>query len=629
MKDYQLQKIFLSVAAACFAGIVCCAQPAVPDSILKTLKPLHPRLLVSSLQDFEDIKTRSRNDSFLARTMTNVLRNADSVLVQPAVTYRFMDAFRLDTRTVNSHVHVLATAYRLTGEKKYADRLWTDLEAVSRFPDWNPRHFLDCALMLQPVAVAYDWLYDVWTPEQRRVLKQQIISKGLLESLVYYDGLVGPKGFDWSAVEHNWSLVCNGNMAMGALAIADEEPQLANRILRESLTRLPKAIRHFGPDGAWDEGPGYWAFAMRATVPILSSLQSAVGTDFGFTNIPGFSRAGAFYLSLGGAGGVGFNYADANASVTRSPELLWLAERFAQPTLSTEYITYADKQQAKGRSTSSPFELLWYRPASAGQKALPLANYFRGAEVATLRSGWRDEDWFVGFKAGDNAANHSHLDAGSFVLDWNGVRWISDLGPNNYNVPGYFGDVGRKGKRWSYYRTRAEGQNTLVINPGMFEDQDIYAKTVVERFDSSASPFGIMNLTDAYKESATSVKRGIRLAKGGVWVQDELAAKDLSDLWWFAHTKAAITLSDGGKKALLEQDGKKLVAIIRSPAGAVFQVMDAVPLPTSPQPAENSKNEGTRKLAIRLANTKTATIAVEFSGPEGKGNTPVKSLATW
>jgi len=39
-------------------------------------------------------------------------------------------------------------------------------------------------------------------------------------------------------------------------------------------------------------------------------------------------------------------------------------------------------------------------------------------KVMTLRGKWNDRNaWFVGFKAGDNKANHSNLDIGSFVLD--------------------------------------------------------------------------------------------------------------------------------------------------------------------------------------------------------------------
>src|SRR6185436_3671178 len=103
---------------------------------------------------------------------------------------------------------------------------------------------------------------------------------------------------------------------------------------------------------------------------------------------------------------------------------------------------------------------------------------------------------FAAFKAGDNQANHSHLDLGSFVLDALGVRWAVDLGADNYNLPGYFGE-----QRWNYYRLRAEGQNTLVINPGAGPDQDSSAASRIVRFEmSDERSFAIADLTPAYKK---------------------------------------------------------------------------------------------------------------------------------
>ena len=60
---------------------------------------------------------------------------------------------------------------------------------------------------------------------------------------------------------------------------------------------------------------------------------------------------------------------------------------------------------------------------------LPLAAAYRGVDVAFLRSAWNDPNAiFAGFKGGDNRANHSHLDLGSFVLDAAGQRWAPGPG---------------------------------------------------------------------------------------------------------------------------------------------------------------------------------------------------------
>ena len=50
------------------------------------------------------------------------------------------------------------------------------------------------------------------------------------------------------------------------------------------------------------------------------------------------------------------------------------------------------------------------------------------------------EALFIGFKAGDNRVNHSHLDLGTFVLDALGQRWAIDLG-GGIGVPDKPGDA--------------------------------------------------------------------------------------------------------------------------------------------------------------------------------------------
>jgi len=187
-----------------------------------------------------------------------------------------------------------------------------------------------------------------------------------------------------------------------------------------------------------------------------------------------------------------------------------------------------------------------------------------------------------------------------------GVRWAVDLGADNYNLPGYFG-----GLRWTYYRLRAEGHNTLLIAPGREPDQDPRAAAPIVRFESQPSrAFAIADLTAAYKNHAQSALRGIALLdRKQVLVQDEIKTPKPADIWWFLHTRAKVELG-GDASATLAQDGARLWAKILSPAGAKFTVMDASPLPTSPHPEKQGDNKGVRKLAIHLENASDATLAV-------------------
>lgn len=121
------------------------------------------------------------------------------------------------------------------------------------------------------------------------------------------------------------------------------------------------------------------------------------------------------------------------------------------------------------------------------------------------------ESSFAALHSDRNDVTHSHLDCGSFVYDAEGVRFASDMGQDNYNLYNYWQTSSKIEKnRWCYYRMRAEGHNTLVINPSLKPDQTVDAHCTIDRFASKTDyGFCIADITDAYRDNAYSVKRGL------------------------------------------------------------------------------------------------------------------------
>jgi len=583
-------------------SVVAAAPTELPippaQEILATLRPGHPRLLASE-SDFAKLKERVASDPQLKEWHAKLRAEGQRLLDQPVSKYEIPDGLRLlsTSRRVLDRQQTLGLLYRLEGDRRYVERAWKELEAAAQFPDWNPRHFLDTAEMAHAFAIGYDWLYDQWTDDQRTVLRQAIVEKGLKLGAACHRG--GTSYGWWTKSEHNWNQVCNGGIGMGALAVADLEPALAGEFLNAALKSLQLPMRRFAPDGAWDEGPGYWNYATSYNVVFLAALETALGTDFGLSQIPGFAEAGMFPIYATGPLGKTFNYADGGEGTIRAPQMFWLAHKFDRPA----YAVYQRKV-----TSADPLDVLWLAPGGTGKTDLPLDRHFREAEVVTFRSAWEDRNaLFVGFKAGDNKANHSNLDLGSFVLDALGVRWVVDPGGDNYNLPGYFG-----GQRWTYYRLRAEGHNTVLINPGSEPDQDPKAVARITKFESRPErAFAIADLTPAYAKQARQAKRGIAvLDRRQVLVQDEIESDQPVEVWWFLHTPAEIKVAEDGRSATLTRDNQRLVAQMLSPGGARFTVMNAQPLPTSPQPEKQARNEGIRKLAIRVTDAKALRLAV-------------------
>jgi len=253
---------------------------------------------------------------------------------------------------------------------------------------------------------------------------------------------------------------------------------------------------------------------------------------------------------------------------------------------------------------------------------------FRGQEnVASTRSTWFDKNAiFLAYKGGDNQSSHGDLDIGSFVLDAQGQRWVCELGAEYYEADGMW-EFGKGGGRWKYYRKRAEGNNTLVINPKSTEDQDPYAKAEIYEFKTSLSAsYGLIDMTEAYKEDVDEVKRGFALInnRSMVIVQDEIKNTKPAEIYSFFHTRADIEIPDDNKKtAIMTIRNQKMRVDLISPADGQFEVMDAVPLPTSPHPPQAYDNPGVRKLTVHLTNAVNPTISVVFT-PLEEGQPEIK-----
>lgn len=570
------------------------------EEVLTTLKEQHPRLI--SAERLETIKRVIQEDEFAKEIWRSNLEYAEELFEAPPLIYEKPDGRRLlsVSREALNRIRSLSLCYLILGESTYAERAWQELETVASFSDWNPSHFLDCAEMTHAVAIGYDWLYDFWDAGQRKTLEDAILEKGLKPALAVYGTEEG-----WHTGNINWNQVCNGGISIGVLAIAEHIPDVASEILSTAIESVLLPMKDYEPDGGGYEGPTYWDYGSRYNILFLDALDNCLGTDFGLSSMEGFRRSGDFQIHLSGTDLICFNFSDSDLKAMSTAQHFWMGRKCEEPRYSG-FRYMALKRGVEGNI----LDLLWFddRFKDFDLNSMPLDKHFRVAEIVTMRDSWENGKGFVvALKGGTSTRVHSHMDLGSFILEYDGVRWFTDFGKDAQTYQRHINKAGR----WDFYRTRAEGHNTLVINPEFRGSQkraeDGIAEFIsIESGEDSAT--AVLDVSRSYHDDISfhrtfMLKRGIEFR-----IADEIECEEPSELFLFYHTEADIELTNNNRQAILKQDGKAIVVDLIRPVEAQFEVLPAEPMPESPVLPFQEKNEGTKKLSIHFVEAEDVNV---------------------
>lgn len=603
------------------------AAPATVEP-LKTLKKDHPRLLFTA-EDQRRIEKLAPKSELLRLLIDNTNKLAAGMLKRGTIEHK-LEGPRLLTQSRNciEMVWTSAMAYRLTNDERFARRAIKEMLVASGFKDWNPSHFLDVAEMTAALGIGYDWLFNEMTTEERDTIRAAIIKNGLKPGMDCYT-----KGGWWTSGRNNWAQVCNAGLTIGALAIADEEPELANEIVTYGIKCMPRIFHAYAPDGAYPEGSGYWSYGTNYHCLMSNVLQTALGQDFGVIDSPGLSRTGLFRIYSLGTSGMAWNFADGGAGYSPAPAMFELARKFDRPLFAWWLRERLSDELNEGKATRmgrfGALFVAWFDPRGE----VPTGDdakrdiYFHGQQDGVImRSDWTDPNaLFFAVKGGDNQASHSHMDIGAFVLDAMGERWAYDLGGDNYNIPGYW-NAKEGGSRWNLYRLNSLSHNTLVIDGKL---QKALGKGHVTYFaEAKDGATTVIDISEAYKGQATQVLRGAKmLERRAILIQDEVTSAT-GDIRWGMLTHASLKIDSS--RCTLSRNGKQMQAEILSPPGATFKEVS-----TKPPTTKENANRGTRMLAVTVP-TKgkdevvRITILIQPIGKDKQVAAPkIITLAKW
>ncbi|MGC4032624.1 MAG: hypothetical protein QM754_13005 [Tepidisphaeraceae bacterium] len=169
----------------------------------------------------------------------------------------------------------------------------------------------------------------------------------------------------WTRARHNWNLVCNGGVIVASLAIAEEDPALAKKMLGLALGSIRYGLSAYDEFGGTAEGPMYHSYATRYLTFAAAALKTAadderlqsacVQKSQRFANWTG---AGTYRLAMFGPSGKVANFGDGNEILGNTAWMFWLGQTFMKED-------FAVFQTAADRDDPSIFDLLWYFPNQA------------------------------------------------------------------------------------------------------------------------------------------------------------------------------------------------------------------------------------------------------------------------
>ncbi len=532
-----------------------------------------------------------------------------------------------NTRHYGNEIPRMALAWWLTGDSVYAEKVWSNISETMANGDFGVKWK---GFTLRQLAFAYDWLYPYWDSTRRATLLNFLVTKGLNSQANTYGNNIG--------------ILNDSGFIQTALAVGTGNEGAAEPDLSQAVNQLVQKINQWEPNnGAWHEGTDYGTLAKLGLGDGMLSMETALGSTFGVSRIPGFFTARREPLSIASNTRQRFTFSDIG---TGSNNMMgwanWWARRFDAPE------TYDFSRQV-GNSTWNAL-LVPETTISPAQGQIhpdqcfigPADSSYKGFQyVATMRHNWSDpKATFVGGMGG-TYMSHGMLQSGTFQLSARGVKWFVDLSSESYSVPSHNITTPRSGAdRWDYYRNRAEGHNCLIVNPTSQPDRIWNAPSApmiaYQSTQNGERSFAVWDLTNNIT-GVTKVQRGIQLLgqRKQVLVQDEIVNPTPTTCWWFAHCSASVVteISADGSSITLKSGTERLWGKIVG-GGGVWTVRSALPLPTSPAPAENADNSGYKKLSIQLTNVTNTTLAVWFvplaPGETAPTTTPaITALNTW
>ncbi len=366
----------------------------------------------------------------------------------------------------------------------------------------------------------------------KREAKRRILDPAANRNDFWWMGLDpnGEKVGNWNPwISSNW-------MATAVLLIGDKE-ELSQHILK-ILKVLDAYVSNNPVDGASDEGPHYWGHAAGSLFDALELLYGATNGKFNIYSDPLITQMGQYLNRMHINEQFYFNYADAVPYIRNNPFLIYhYGQRIDDPSLMDlgaylvpfgNYDERAGNHDGMGRVLREIF--LVEEMQARSQEHLFLKDVWMPVSqlMAARQKAGSTKGFYLGAKAGHNAEGqgHNHNDVGNFIVYYDGLPVIIDVGMASYNSKTF------SERRYEIWNNQSAYHNLPTINGVMQKNGEAFKAENVEYTVNEKQAMLSMEISGAYPQEANldSWKRSVTLdRKKGINLLDTYTLKNSSN----------------------------------------------------------------------------------------------------
>ncbi len=327
---------------------------------------------------------------------------------------------------------------------------------------------------------------------------------------------------------NNWTVWIGRNwlwaMSMANCMSRDEFVISMRRLVRS----IDNYISWYPADGGCDEGINYWTLSPPFYLDILEFFDFMLPGKFDHLKKNEILRNMVSYVGkMEIDKGYYVNFADSSPFVSPNISAIYLWGKFLDDKNIMGYAAFNSTPEGISRQFASGALHRYFNLMRTGEglssvppvRYMPSFSPFPDLQVVTARDKKGSAaGFFVAAKGGHNAESHNHNDIGNFIVSFDGVPVLVDVGVSTYTAK-TFGPA-----RYSIWAMQSGWHNTPTINGFEQKNGRQYEARDVRMEDKGAKMIFSADISKAYPADAKVDKwmRTVELVRGKrVVVEDE------------------------------------------------------------------------------------------------------------